>query len=84
MSRRIGLPVPVDLDAGGLPCRFEWRGHVYRVRVISVWRLQDRWWDRERHSDRTYFRLLAADHQVFEVYREHTSAGLWILDRIQD
>jgi len=40
--------------------------------------------DRERHSDRVHFRLLTADHQVFEIYRELTSAGLWVLDVVQD
>jgi hypothetical protein len=37
-----------------------------------------------RQSDRWYYRLLTPDNQVFEVYRDATSAGLWVLDVVQD
>jgi hypothetical protein len=59
---------------------------------LRYWHLRDRWWvppteaDRtgKGFSDRHYYRLLTADHQVFEIYRELTSAGLWVLDIVQD
>jgi len=82
MSRRIGLPVRVETNAAGEPVHFTWRGRVYAGEVIGRWHLSDRWWDRERRrqADRLYYRLLTADHQMVELYRESTSAGLWVLD----
>ena len=60
MSRFIGLPVKgVKKNAKGEPVAFIWRGMTYRGQVISTWRLSDRWWEREAHSDRTYYRLTA-------------------------
>ncbi len=70
MGRRIGLPVKVKTDAAGLSVRFTWRGHVYAVEAIGQWHLRDRWWDRKRESDRIYYRLLTADHQVFDVVHD--------------
>jgi hypothetical protein len=92
MSRHIGLPVHVETNAAGEPVRFTWRGHVYTGEVIARWHLRDRWWVSAAEadgvgkgaSDRKYFRLLTADHQVFELYRELTSKGLWVLDIVQD
>jgi hypothetical protein len=43
----------------------------------------DRWWDAERHADRTYWRVVTRDHQVFELYQE-ASTSAWVLDVIQD
>jgi hypothetical protein len=85
MSRYIGLPVKgVKKDANGAPVAFTWRGVTYRGKVISTWKLSDRWWERETESVRTYYRLETRDHQVFDLYREHTSRGLWVLSHIQD
>jgi hypothetical protein len=92
MSRRIRMPVTVELDATGQPCAFTWRGVRRRVQVIGHWHLRDRWWVTPAEadgagkgaSDRQYFRLLTADHRVFEVFRELTSKGLWVLDVVQD
>jgi hypothetical protein len=85
MSRFIGLPVKgVKKDASGAPIAFTWRGVTYRGKIISSWRLSDRWWERETHSDRTYYRLMTADFQVFDIYRENTSRGLWVLSHIYD
>lgn len=79
MTRHIGLPVSVETDpTTGEPRTFQWRGATFRVQVIGRWHLVDRWWDRE------YFRLLCPDQQVFELYREQRSAGLWVLDRVLD
>jgi len=80
MPRRIGLPVKVKVDAAGLPVRFTWRRRAYHVQVIGRWHLSDRWWDRERQSNRLYYRVQCADLQAFDLYRETTSAGLWVLD----
>jgi len=85
VSRFIGLPVKgVKKNAKGEPVAFTWRGVTYRGKIINMWRLRDRWWEREAHSDRTYYRLMTADFQVFDIYSENTSRGLWILARIHD
>jgi hypothetical protein len=92
MSRRISLPLRVQTDAAGQPTAFIWRGVRRRVEVIGRWHLRDRWWVSPAEadgtgngfSDRHYYRLLTTDHQVFEVYRELTSARLWVLDVVQD
>jgi hypothetical protein len=85
MSRYIGLPLKrVEKDKQGRPVSFTWRGVTYHGKTISTWRLSDRWWEREAHSDRTYYRLMTADLQVFDIYSENTSRGLWILSHIQD
>ena len=100
MARRCGEPITVR-TRGGYPCAFTWRGVTYRVRVIGSWRLATRWWERETGTavDRIYFRVQAADFQVFEVYRElagsadSTDGGSaargiagerWVLDVCQD
>jgi len=85
MSRYIGLPVKgVKKNAQGEPVAFTWRGVTYQGKVISSWMLSDRWWEREAYSHRTYFRLMTADYQVFDLYRENTSRGLWALSHIHD
>ncbi len=85
MSRFIGLPLKhVETDAKWQPVAFTWRGVTYRGKVISHWILSDRWWEREAQSYRRYFRLLTKDHQVFDIYAEDTSRGLWVLSHIQD
>jgi hypothetical protein len=85
MSRFIGLPVKgVKKDKQVRPVSFVWRGVTYRGKIIHEWRLSDRWWEREAHSDRHYYRLMTADFQVFDLYAELTSRGLWILSHIHD
>jgi hypothetical protein len=37
MSRRIRMPVTVELDATGQPCAFTWRGVRRRVEAIECW-----------------------------------------------
>ena len=44
---------------------------------------QDRWWDPQRRADRTYWRVVTRDYQVFELYQE-ASTGAWVLDVVQD
>lgn len=83
MSRRIGLPVKVEVNAGGEPVRFTWRGVTYHVEVIGRWHLADRWWDRERQTPAILPRH-DRDFQVFELCQELTSKGLWVLDVVQD
>lgn len=62
MSKQILLPVKVWTDEKGRPKRFVWREVTYSGRVLSWWRLSDKWWDDEKYSDRTYYRLETADH----------------------
>lgn len=68
--RRYRDPVEVTLAADGLPTAFRWRGEWYRVAVIDTWRLEARWWEPERAAERTYYRVLTRDHQVFELYHD--------------
>jgi hypothetical protein len=84
MSRQILRPVKVWTDANGKPTRFVWREMTYSGRVLSWWKLSDKWWEPDRYSDRTYYRLETADHQIFELYRDAAKDGLWVLARIQD
>jgi hypothetical protein len=85
MARHFSLPATIETDASGEPTAFTWRGVRLRVCVIGRWYLRDRRWQHwERQSDRRYYRLLSADHEVFEVYRELTSKGLWVLDVVHD
>ena len=44
-------------------------------RAAGVWR--------EQPAERTYYRVVTADHQVFELYHEAVS-GAWVLDTCQD
>jgi uncharacterized protein DUF6504 len=84
MSRQILRPVKVWTDAKGQPVRFVWRDVTYRGQVRSMWKLSDKWWDPDRYSDQTYYRLETADHQIFELYRDAAQDGLWVLSHIQD
>jgi hypothetical protein len=82
MVRRYRDPITVSL-ADGLPAAFTWRGVRYVVAVIGTWQLAARWWDAERATERTYFRVQARDLQVFEIYHDVVS-GAWVLDVCQD
>jgi hypothetical protein len=62
-----------------LPVALTWRGATYRGKVIHTRILCDRWWEIEAQSRRTYYRLMTADFRVFDIYRENTSCGLWVL-----
>lgn len=96
MSRRYGDPVQVTVaqvthsakrahESRGeqRPTSFTWRGQRYWVEVIGTWHLCDRWWEVQRHSDRYYYRVVTADHQVFELYHDIVS-GIWVLDVVHD
>jgi hypothetical protein len=85
MSRFVGLPLKgVKKNAKGEPIAFIWRGVTYRGEIIHSWKLSDRWWEREAYSNRTYYRLMTADFQVYDIYSENTSRGLWVLSHIHD
>jgi hypothetical protein len=84
MGRQYRIPITVMTDERGLPTSFTWRGVTRQVSVIGIWHLRDRWWEREAKSDRHYYRVQTPDLQVFEIYRDITSKGLWVLDRVLD
>ena len=67
MSRQILRPVKVWTDERGHPKRFVWHDVTYTGRVVSSWKLSDKWWEPDLYSDRTYYRLETADHQIFEL-----------------
>ena len=39
--------------------------------------------DPQRRADRTYWRVVTRDHQVFELYQE-ASTSAWVLDVVHD
>jgi uncharacterized protein DUF6504 len=84
MSRQILRPVKVWTDTKGQPKKFHWREVTYSGRVVHSGKLRDRWWEPDRYSDRTYYRLETADHQVFDLYRDAAKDGLWVLSHVQD
>lgn len=84
VSRRYSEPVAVQTRRDGRPLAFTWRGVTYHLRVIGCWKLAARWWDSERHSDRTYYRVETADHQNFEFYHDAAQHGGLVLDVRQD
>lgn len=90
MARRIGQPVAVEARDDGQPLAFNWRGVMYRVRVLSKWHLATRWWEPADAADRFYFRVITSDQQVFELYYEAAPTASvpenkrWVLDICQD
>jgi Family of unknown function (DUF6504) len=84
MSRQILRPVKVWTNATGQPTRFTWRDATYAGRVVLSWKLQDRWWEPDQFSDRTYYRLITTDNQMFDLYHDDAKDGLWILANIHD
>lgn len=84
MSRRIGQPVRVRITSHGKPRAFTWRDMVYRVQVLSTWKLATRWWDYEREVDHTYYPVETRDHQIFELYRDAGQGDIWVLDVCRD
>lgn len=69
------------------PVRFIWRDLTCSGRIVNGWRLQGRWWDAERCAGRVsyrYGRLIANNHQVFDLFRDDAKDRLWILHRIHD
>jgi hypothetical protein len=89
MSRHIGKPVPVETAPDGTPRCFTYHGVTYRVHaVLGQWTLADRWWQvtgERGRSNRYYWRVMTADHQVFELYLDVAwRPPLWVLDVIQD
>jgi hypothetical protein len=88
VAHRYSEPIRVELEqvAGGdsLLHAFSWRGVRYPVvEILSTWHLQARWWDREHHSDRHYWRVQTPDFGVYELY--HDAVGdVWVLDTVLD
>lgn len=84
MAHRYGDPVSVTVARGELtsPTSFTWRGRRYWVSVIGMWRLCSYWWNAEPAS-RTYYRVMTAECQVFELYRTDVT-GVWVLDVCHD
>jgi len=60
---RIEAPIVVTVSKGR-PVAFLWRGQRYRVSALGSWHLMDRWWDPQRHADRTYWRVVTPDHKT--------------------
>jgi uncharacterized protein DUF6504 len=81
MAHRHGHVFTVTLRRGQ-PVAFDWRGQEWHVEVIGRWKLQDRWWDAQRHAERWYWRVMTADFQTFELYSEN--GVRWVLDVVQD
>jgi hypothetical protein len=66
----------------GCPTSFTWRGRRYWVSVLATWRLCTRWWCLSQEpTTRTYYRVLGADQQLFELSYDHVS-GAWVLGAV--
>jgi hypothetical protein len=88
MAHRYGEVIRVNIaktaPGEGSLHAFTWRGVRYRVQdILDSWHLQDKWWDRERHTDRHYWRVQTLDFGVYELYHD-TVSGVWVLDVVQD
>lgn len=88
MGRRYGHPIAVTVGDGHphshpLPTAFSWRGRRYLVRVIGTWRLRAKWWEPTQATDRLYYRVTTANHQVFDLYHD-VLADTWVLDVCHD
>jgi hypothetical protein len=53
------------------------------VEILGSWHLQTRWWNREHHSDRHYWRVQKPYCGVYALYHDAMS-GVWVLDVVQD
>ncbi len=99
MSRRIGVPIHVELREGGQSSAFTWRGVRYRVLARNEpWRLQDRRWvslaEADRNggkgfSDRTYYRVRvkapgAHADLICDLYHDRAQGSLWVLEIVHD
>jgi hypothetical protein len=88
VAHRYGEVIRVEISktAPGEGCldAFSWRGVRYPVAaILGSWHLQNRWWDREHHSDRHYWRVQTPDFGVYELYHD-AACGVWVLDVVQD
>ncbi len=81
-----GEPVTVTLAAddthGRCPTSFTWRGRRYWVSVLASWPLPRGWGCREP-ATRTRFRVLCANHQLFELSHDPIS-NAWVLDAVPE
>ena len=75
---------PVDVEKRGGRVRISWRSGRGRwrrerriVEVLGRWREVRAWWDEERATERSLFRVLLSDGSVVDLARE--SGGEWFL-----
>ena len=75
---------PVEVEGRGGRVRISWssgRGRCRRerriVEVLGRWREVRAWWDEERATDRSLFRVLLSDGSVVDLAREN--CGGWFL-----
>ncbi|MFN2526623.1 MAG: DUF6504 family protein [Actinomycetota bacterium] len=63
MAKRYDERIEVACDAareGSTPITFLWRSRRYAIdQQLAEWRAAGEWWDRERMSEREYYRVLA-------------------------
>jgi hypothetical protein len=88
VAHRYGEVIRVEITESapgeGYLYAFTWRGMRYPVvDIVGNWHLQDKWWERERQSDRHYWRVQTPDFGVYELYHDAVS-GVWVLDVVQD
>lgn len=77
----VGVPIAVEVDEHGQPCRVQREGTVWvAVQVADSWRVDEDWW--EGRVWREYFRI-TTETTVVLVYRNLRDNSWW-LQRIQD
>ena len=73
-------PIEVDLDAGGRPVAFAWRGRRERIDVCNRWRIEEAWW--RRPIVRDYYKVVGPPLLAL-IYRDGVD-GTWHLERLYD
>lgn len=78
-----GVPITVEVDVLGQPCRIEWEGEVWEsVQVADRWRVDEEWW--EGRTWREYFKCeIKPEKQLVLIYR-NLQDGRWHLQRVYD
>jgi hypothetical protein len=77
-----GDPIEVEVDSGGLPRAFSWRGAWHQVEgITNRWRARVSWWSEEAWRD--YFKLVTVDGLLCTIYHDlHVNA--WFCARLYD
>ncbi|MFY9188382.1 MAG: DUF6504 family protein [bacterium] len=79
--RLVEHPVTVTATDGG-PHFFQWRKKRYFVTaVLERWVDTGAWWENE--PEKVFYRLLADDGGLYELYQERIS-GCWFLYKVYD
>jgi hypothetical protein len=78
-----GVPITVETDEAGQPCRIVWEGQVWEtVQVADSWRVDEDWWD--GRVWREYFRCELILKQLMILVYHDLRIEAWYLQRVYD